>query len=125
MKYFLFFIISISLLFSCSKTELSEESQQIEITGYIRILEGEKAIDYFSKYIDLSEEQNAQIITIASEFQNDLQNMDVENRSKNQARYTIKFVSKIIRDVMTMEQAEKYIKEDPAANELFSETKKE
>ncbi len=119
MKHYLFLLL-VFLLTACSNVEM-EQNDNPEIEGYIRILQGDKAVEYFSKYMTLSAEQESQVVTIANEFQNELQGMDGPTRMKNQGRYTIKFVSKIIREVMTMEQAELYVKEDRAAQQLFGE----
>lgn len=120
MKAYLFLIISF-ILFSCATPQEDNRTEGVELDGYVQILEGEKCIQYLSQYMTLSDAQKSDIITIANEFQNDLQKMDSDTRLKNQGRYTIKYLSKIIRDVMTMEQAETFIKEDKAAKELFGE----
>ena len=108
---------------ACSNLEQTENNgdDSSEITSYIATLDGEKAIQYFSKYMTLSAEQQSQIITMANDFQNQLQQMDSQQRMKNKGLYTIKFASKIIREVLTMEQAEKFVQEDPVASQLFGE----
>lgn len=123
MKKYLYILLSTFVFFACSNFEQADttENDSTEISTYITTLDGERAIKYFSKYMTLSDEQQSQIITMANDFQNQLQQMDSQQRMKNKGLYTIKFASKIIREVLTMEQAEKFVQEDPAASQLFGE----
>ncbi len=117
-KYFFFFFMI--LMMACSHNP-SQRRDNHDLGRIQQVLFSDDAVKYFSIYVDLTEEQKLQIRSIAQEYASTLKAMPREEREKNTGRYIVKYMSRTIRDVLTMEQAEKFVEEDLWANELFSE----
>ncbi len=114
-------LLVISFLLSC-QSDSKVQRDNPEMGKFTEILYTETdAIKYFSVYVELTDQQKNNIQSIASQYGNQLKALDKTNRTKNTGRFIIKFISQVIREVLTMEQAEKFIAEDPWANELFAE----
>jgi hypothetical protein len=86
---------------------------------YTRILDGEQAIAYFARHVELDATQEARIKELAKGYEAELGRIPLNEQSKHNIRYAIKLASQVIREVLTMEQAEHFVHEDKMANELF------
>ncbi len=119
--YFRILFISIVIFLCSCHQEQRVRKNNHGVDSFTEILYSDDAVKFIGVYVDLDAKQKVQIQAIADEYAIVLNNMSLEERKKNTARYIIKFLSRSIKEVLTMEQAEKFITENKWVNELFGE----